>query len=207
MTRLHIACSGGGNREAEEEKQRMWEAQQEILRKRREGRALEGVKERRASAKKKVCLNLLRAILDSIRSREGPQRTIQARHKARHSILTITTRCCALNGAIFKRSTRSVWIPHTDADASACCVIPIRMQAQEKEDKKERDRAALARGERPEDYDEPYEPYGKEDAGMQKGIIIPLAPFGIPKFDQGERFDLKVRCLLDKATFCEIATA
>lgn len=66
------------------------------------------------------------------------------------------------------------------------------MQAKEKEDKKERDRQALARGERPEDDDEPYEPYGKEDEGLKGGIIIPLAPFGIPKFDNGERFDLKV---------------
>ena len=31
--------------------------------------------------------------------------------------------------------------------------------------------------------------------GLQGGIIIPLAPFGIPKYDRGERFDLKVRAL------------
>lgn len=60
------------------------------------------------------------------------------------------------------------------------------------EAKKSKDRAALARGEKIEDDDEPYEPYGKEDAGLQGGILIPLAPFGIPKFDNGERFDLKV---------------
>eukprot|EP00892_Ulva_mutabilis_P008939 jgi/Ulvmu1/6417/UM003_0046.1 len=100
----------------DDEKERMWEAQQEILRARREGRGMDGVSERRAKAK---------------------------------------------------------------------------AQAQEKENKKERDRQALARGERPEDDDEPYEPYGKEDAGLRPGIIIPLAPFGIPKFDNGERFDLK----------------
>lgn len=65
------------------------------------------------------------------------------------------------------------------------------MQALDKEAKKEADRQALARGEKPVD-DEPYEPYGKEDEGLQGGILIPLAPFGIPKFDNGERFDLKV---------------
>ena len=59
------------------------------------------------------------------------------------------------------------------------------------EAKKKRDRDALARGEKLEDDDEKYEPYGKEDAGLQGGILIPLAPFGIPKFDNGERFDLK----------------
>lgn len=37
-------------------------------------------------------------------------------------------------------------------------------------------------------------PYGEEDEGMQGGIPLPMAPFGIPKFDNGERFDLKVRC-------------
>jgi hypothetical protein len=65
------------------------------------------------------------------------------------------------------------------------------LQFSEIEAKKERDRQALARGEKLED-DEPYQPYGKEDEGMKGGILIPLAPFGIPKFDNGERFDLKV---------------
>lgn len=59
----------------------------------------------------------------------------------------------------------------------------------EKEDKKARIRDMLARGEKPPP--EKYKPYGEEDEGMKGGIIIPLAPFGIPKFDNGERFDLK----------------
>ena len=70
----------------------------------------------------------------------------------------------------------------------------VVLQFTEIEAKKSRDRAALARGEKPEDADEPYEPYGKEDEGMKGGFLIPLAPFGIPKFDNGERFDLKVLC-------------
>lgn len=100
----------------DDEKERMWQAQQEILKARKEGRTLDGVSERRAAAKQKF----------------------------------------------------------VDIEA-----------------KKKRDRDALARGEKLEDDDEKYEPYGKEDAGLQGGILIPLAPFGIPKFDNGERFDLK----------------
>jgi hypothetical protein len=66
----------------------------------------------------------------------------------------------------------------------------IRLQAVEKELKRRQDRAALARGEKLEP--EQHKPYGDDDEGMQGGIIIPLAPFGIPKYDNGERFDLKV---------------
>lgn len=48
-------------------------------------------------------------------------------------------------------------------------------------------RKMLARGEKlPADKEETY----KDDP--KGGIIIPIAPFGIPKFDQGERFDLKL---------------
>ena len=64
------------------------------------------------------------------------------------------------------------------------------MQAAEKAAKRKRDRDSLKRGEAIAD-DEPSKPYGDKDEGMQGGIIIPLAPFGIPKFDNGERFDLK----------------
>ena len=32
--------------------------------------------------------------------------------------------------------------------------------------------------------------YSAEDNEL--GIVIPLAPFGIPKFDNGERFDLRL---------------
>jgi hypothetical protein len=63
-------------------------------------------------------------------------------------------------------------------------------QALEKEAKRRNDRAKVARGEALED--ETSKPYGEKDKGLQGGIIIPLAPFGIPKYDQGERFDLKV---------------
>lgn len=66
-----------------------------------------------------------------------------------------------------------------------------RAQFAEKENKKSRDRAMLARGERPPR--EKYQPYGEEDEGLKGGFLIPLAPFGIPKYDNGERFDLKAR--------------
>jgi hypothetical protein len=138
------ACSGRPKEVIDEEKERMWQAQQEVLKARREGRALEGVSERRAAAKRQVS-----STFDSqfaCRQLREVQRT-------------------------------------------------LLLQALEKEEKKEADRRALARGEKPAD-DEPYEPYGKEDEGLQGGILIPLAPFGIPKFDNGERFDLKVCKLL-----------
>lgn len=67
-------------------------------------------------------------------------------------------------------------------------------QERAKEQKRRADREALARGERLED-DGSNKPYGEVDEGLQGGIIIPLAPFGIPKYDNGERFDLKVRPL------------
>jgi hypothetical protein len=66
------------------------------------------------------------------------------------------------------------------------------VQERAKEQKRRADRAALARGERLED-DGSNKPYGEVDEGLQGGIIIPLAPFGIPKYDNGERFDLKAR--------------
>jgi hypothetical protein len=65
-------------------------------------------------------------------------------------------------------------------------------QAVDKEAKRAADRATLARGQALPN-DGPSKPYGDEDEGLKGGIIIPLAPFGIPKYDQGERFDLKVR--------------
>jgi hypothetical protein len=78
----------------------------------------------------------------------------------------------------------------------------------EKERKRQRDRAALARGEKIEDdADDRGSPYGTDDEGMKGGILIPLAPFGIPKYDNGERFDLKVwrmwLCCLDGVLFCK----
>jgi hypothetical protein len=71
-----------------------------------------------------------------------------------------------------------------------CYTKQISLQAVEKEMKRRQDREALARGEKLEP--EQNKPYGDDDEGMQGGIIIPLAPFGIPKYDNGERFDLKV---------------
>jgi hypothetical protein len=47
-------CSGKPKHEVEDDKQRMWEAQQEVLRARRSGKSLEGVSERRAKAKQAV---------------------------------------------------------------------------------------------------------------------------------------------------------
>lgn len=65
----------------------------------------------------------------------------------------------------------------------------VQKKFNEKKAKKQRQRSALARGEAmPEDEDF-KKPYNEEEEG---GIIIPIAPFGIPKFDNGERFDLKL---------------
>jgi hypothetical protein len=72
-------------------------------------------------------------------------------------------------------------------------------QVEEKEAKKRRDRAALARGEKL--AADKNKPYGEDDEGMKGGIIIPLAPFGIPKYDNGERFDLKVCVLMPSQHF------
>eukprot|EP00803_Ostreobium_quekettii_P005941 evm.model.scf_2027.2 EVM.evm.TU.scf_2027.2 scf_2027:15116-18421(-) len=63
----------------------------------------------------------------------------------------------------------------------------IQQDVDAKRRKKEEQRRMLARGERlPDDDEEIY----KDDP--KGGIIIPLVPFGIPKFDNGERFDLKL---------------
>eukprot|EP01025_Chloroclados_australasicus_P055794 TRINITY_DN684_c0_g1_i2.p3 TRINITY_DN684_c0_g1~~TRINITY_DN684_c0_g1_i2.p3 ORF type:complete len:188 (-),score=37.87 TRINITY_DN684_c0_g1_i2:285-848(-) len=63
----------------------------------------------------------------------------------------------------------------------------LSVEARQKELDKKKRRDLLAQGIRPER--EEYKPYDEE---MEKGsIIIPIAPFGIPKFDNGERFDLK----------------
>ena len=73
------------------------------------------------------------------------------------------------------------------------------LQEARKKQKRKEARDALARGEVPIDSDEEeggYRPYGKDDVGMQGGIIIPRIPIGIPKYDNGERFDLRVRASL-----------
>eukprot|EP00210_Caulerpa_lentillifera_P004257 g4061.t1 len=62
-------------------------------------------------------------------------------------------------------------------------------EAREKEEKKRLAREAMSRGEKPV-TDGPRKPvYSDEDNEL--GIVIPIAPFGIPKYDQGERFDLR----------------
>eukprot|EP01023_Acetabularia_acetabulum_P032949 TRINITY_DN307_c0_g1_i4.p3 TRINITY_DN307_c0_g1~~TRINITY_DN307_c0_g1_i4.p3 ORF type:complete len:194 (+),score=48.85 TRINITY_DN307_c0_g1_i4:158-739(+) len=64
----------------------------------------------------------------------------------------------------------------------------LSIEARKKEEDKKARRDLLEQGIRPERTEE-YKPY---DLEAEKGsIIIPLAPFGIPKFDNGERFDLK----------------
>jgi hypothetical protein len=54
--RLDDACTCSGRKKEiiDDEKQRMWEAQQEVLRARRSGKSLDGVTERRAKAKQAV---------------------------------------------------------------------------------------------------------------------------------------------------------
>jgi hypothetical protein len=47
-------CSGRKKEVIDEERRDMWEAQQEVLRARREGRSLEGVQQRREEARKAV---------------------------------------------------------------------------------------------------------------------------------------------------------
>ncbi|GLC42992.1 hypothetical protein PLESTB_000278800 [Pleodorina starrii] len=53
------------------------------------------------------------------------------------------------------------------------------------------EKEALARGEMPETL-KGWKPYDKEiDEKANSGIVVPLLPFGIKKYDEGERFDLR----------------
>ncbi|KXZ47774.1 hypothetical protein GPECTOR_33g656 [Gonium pectorale] len=54
-----------------------------------------------------------------------------------------------------------------------------------------REKEALARGEMPDTLQN-WKPYDKEiDEKANSGIVVPLLPFGIKKYDEGERFDLR----------------
>ncbi|GIL80046.1 hypothetical protein Vretimale_12873 [Volvox reticuliferus] len=54
-----------------------------------------------------------------------------------------------------------------------------------------REKEALARGEMPDTL-RGWKPYDKEiDEKANSGIVVPLLPFGIKKYDEGERFDLR----------------
>lgn len=64
----------------------------------------------------------------------------------------------------------------------------VKDEIKAKEDEKQKLREALARGERPKQKAKKL--YSDEDNEL--GIVIPLAPFGIPKYDDGERFDLRL---------------
>ncbi|KAG2436007.1 hypothetical protein HYH02_011720 [Chlamydomonas schloesseri] len=54
------------------------------------------------------------------------------------------------------------------------------------------EKEALARGEMPDTL-QGWKPYEKEidQKGISGGIVVPLLPFGIKKYDEGERFDLR----------------
>ncbi|GFR49684.1 hypothetical protein Agub_g11833 [Astrephomene gubernaculifera] len=54
-----------------------------------------------------------------------------------------------------------------------------------------REKEALARGEMPDTL-QGWKPYDNEvDEKANSGIVVPLLPFGIKKYDEGERFDLR----------------
>lgn len=53
------------------------------------------------------------------------------------------------------------------------------------------ERDALGRGEMPESLKKWRNYSNKEDETANSGLVVPLLPFGMPKFDAGERFDLR----------------
>ncbi|GIL54545.1 hypothetical protein Vafri_10293 [Volvox africanus] len=60
-----------------------------------------------------------------------------------------------------------------------------------RKDLRRREKEALARGEMPDTL-RGWKPYDKEiDEKANSGIVVPLLPFGIKKYDDGERFDLR----------------
>eukprot|EP00198_Chlamydomonas_reinhardtii_P006669 XP_001696005.1 predicted protein [Chlamydomonas reinhardtii] len=63
---------------------------------------------------------------------------------------------------------------------------------QERKNLRAAEKEALARGEMPETL-QGWKPYEKEidQKGISGGIVVPLLPFGIKKYDEGERFDLR----------------
>ncbi|KAG2497490.1 hypothetical protein HYH03_004643 [Edaphochlamys debaryana] len=67
----------------------------------------------------------------------------------------------------------------------------VAEELQSRKDLRRKEKEALARGEMPETLQK-WKPYEKEiDQKADRGIIVPLLPFGIKKFDEGERFDLR----------------
>lgn len=60
-----------------------------------------------------------------------------------------------------------------------------------KVDLRQSEKDSLGRGEMPETL-KTWKNYNKEDTKkFKEGLVIPLLPFGIKKFDEGERFDLR----------------
>lgn len=53
------------------------------------------------------------------------------------------------------------------------------------------ERDALARGEMPDSLKKWRNYSNKDDETANSGLVVPLLPFGMPKFDAGERFDLR----------------
>lgn len=53
------------------------------------------------------------------------------------------------------------------------------------------ERDALARGEMPDSLKDWRNYSNKEDETATSGLVVPLLPFGMPKYDAGERFDLR----------------
>ena len=62
------------------------------------------------------------------------------------------------------------------------------VDARKAERKQERD--ALAEGRMPETLKK-WNPYAEENREANSGIVVPLLPFGMRKYDEGERFDLR----------------
>eukprot|EP00775_Hariotina_reticulata_P011521 gene11521-11664_t len=53
------------------------------------------------------------------------------------------------------------------------------------------ERDALGRGEMPDSLKDWRNYKNKEDETATSGLVVPLLPFGMPKYDAGERFDLR----------------
>eukprot|EP00879_Flechtneria_rotunda_P002229 GHRR01002416.1.p1 GENE.GHRR01002416.1~~GHRR01002416.1.p1 ORF type:complete len:208 (+),score=54.95 GHRR01002416.1:1294-1917(+) len=53
------------------------------------------------------------------------------------------------------------------------------------------EREALGRGEMPDSLKDWRNYKNKEDETATSGLVVPLLPFGMPKYDAGERFDLR----------------
>jgi len=84
------------------------------------------------------------------------------------------------------------------------------VDARKAERKQERD--ALAEGRMPETLKK-WNPYAEENREANSGIVVPLLPFGMRKYDEGERFDLRspyagaCACALPSSLFCALPAA